>query len=284
MFKKIFLVFCFATICMNCSHKYQVRIGKEGERKILNLSYGDHQRNNMDVYIPRKMDQDKYAVLLIHGGAWKFGNKKHIVQIQRYLLKQGYVSLAINYTYVNRKKGITYKNQLEDITKALEKLKVFSREQNILYKGVVLLGESAGGHLALVYGYTHPEEVSKIISLSGPTDFYSDTYLNSCYYTLSNNVFERVVGATYKDISQKQEFQKASPIFLASQVPTLHFQGGRDLLVNHRQGKALDSVLTMRNIPHEFVFMPKRGHVPRLFSKKFRETILYPKLIHFLEQ
>ncbi|WP_449398907.1 hypothetical protein [Chryseobacterium wanjuense] len=33
------------------------------------------------------------------------------------------------------------------------------------------MGESAGGHLALLYGYQNPEQIKKIISLSGRNRF-----------------------------------------------------------------------------------------------------------------
>ena len=273
----------FIGTMMSCNNKHRVFIAHTGEQKIFNMPYGKHKRHIMDIFSPKEIDENKPTILIIHGGAWQFGRKEHIGQIQRYLLKEGFVSYSINYRLVSRKKGITYREQLDDVAHAVQQFKEFADKANIPYRGLVVLGESAGGHLALMYGYTHFDTVYKIIALSPPVDFYSEKYRASFYYKLSHRTFEKVVGVRYTE-SSLEEFQKASPIFVASAVPTLHFQGGRDILVHQSQGLTLDSVLTEKQIPHQLVFMPKRGHTPRLLSKKFRETVLYPHIKTFLQK
>ena len=134
----------------------------------------------------------------------------------------------------------------------------------------------------MLYGYQDPNKVEKIISLSGPTDFYSEKYLNSKYYKNSYKTFQKVVGEKY-DGSDLAAFKKASPIYVAANVPTLHFQGTNDFLVNKEQGLALDSVLTEKKIPHQFVYMQNTGHAPR-FLKKKRENLVYPNILKFIKE
>ena len=127
---------------------------------------------------------------------------------------------------------------------------------------------------------TTPDQISKLISLSGPTDFYSDHYLKSSYHQKTKGIFQRVVGEKYSP-ENLESFKKASPLHEVSNVPTLIFQGDRDFLVNRKQGISLDSVMTAKNFPHEFIYMKNSGHVPR-FVKKKRENIIFPAILKFI--
>ncbi|MEF9480623.1 alpha/beta hydrolase-fold protein [Chryseobacterium sp. 1B4] len=60
----------------------------------------------------------------------------------------------------------------------IEKFNSLTDKAQLQPNNYILLGESAGGHLALLYGYQHPEQIKKIISLSGPTDFSVRNILN----------------------------------------------------------------------------------------------------------
>lgn len=269
--------------CVSCSTKHRVWLSNSGEQKVFNLPYGTHKRQVMDIFTPKEIKEDRTAVLIIHGGAWKYGRKEHIAPIQRFLLGEGFVSVNMNYRLVSPSKGITYRQQLEDIESAIQKFVQFSEKSGIRYRDLVVLGESAGGHLALLYGYKNPTKISKIISLSGPTDFYSQEYLRSSYFKLSKGVIEQVVGEKYIEPTP-MAFREASPIYQPTNVPTLHFQGEVDILVDKAQGRALDSVLSMKNISHRFIYMPRKGHVPRLFNKKYREEVIYKSIKQFLEE
>ena len=77
----------FIGTMMSCNNKHRVFIAHTGEQKIFNMPYGKHKRHIMDIFIPKEIDENKPAILIIHGGAWQFGRKEHIGQIQRYLLK-----------------------------------------------------------------------------------------------------------------------------------------------------------------------------------------------------
>ena len=148
----------------------------------------------------------------------------------------------------------------------------------------IILGESAGGHLSLLYGYQHPEQIKKIISLSGPTDFYTKNYLSSFYSKYSSPTIQKMVGKKFDRNNLPEEFQLASPIYHVSNVPTLMFQGNRDFLVNQTQAKTLDSVLEKNNIEHKLVYLDKSGHLTRFFSKKKRDQIIYPNILDWIKK
>lgn len=242
-----------------------------------------HSRQKMDIFLPSIRDNDVPTVIMIHGGAWKYGNKRSLIHLQKFLFKNGITTVNINYRLVSPKKSITYKEQLQDIDIALQKANELLPKANLSPNNYILLGESAGGHLALIYGYQNPDKIKKIISLSGPTDFFSPQFTSSFYSKYSLPTIEKVVGKPYNRQNISPEFIEASPIAQVTSVPTLHFQGGRDFLVNKNQGYSLDSALTAHGIEHQFIFMEKAGHIPRRFSKKKRDSIIYPAILNWIK-
>ncbi|WP_312090032.1 alpha/beta hydrolase [Chryseobacterium sp.] len=236
----------------------------------------------MDIFLPAEYSKDSPVVLLVHGGAWKYGRKEHMINIQKLLFENSIPSININYRLVS--KNITYRDQLEDIHSAIEKFNSLSEKAELLPDHYIILGESAGGHLALLYGYRNPERIKKIISLSAPTDFYSSEYLHSFYSRYTSRTVQKMVGSNFNRKNLSEEFKTASPIANISNVPTLLFQGNQDFLVNYRQGLALDSALTEKKVPHQFIFMDKTGHAPRFFNKKKRDTIIYPAILEWIKK
>lgn len=281
---RFFILWAIAFVFSSCNtRKFKVWVGTNNEQKIYNLKYGEHKRQKMDVFLPSGYAETSPVVLLIHGGAWTLGKKEHLIQIQKMLFRNNIPSINMNYRLVSRAKKITYREQLEDIGSAIAKFNTLAQNAELQPDNYILLGESAGGHLALLYGYRNPGQVKKIISLSGPTDFYSPDYLNSFYSRYSSPTIQKVVGEPFNRKSLSGEFKKASPIANISDVPTLFFQGNRDFLVNQKQALALDSALTARQIRHKFIFMENTGHAPRFFSRTKRDSIIYPNILDWIQ-
>ncbi|WP_228435776.1 alpha/beta hydrolase [Chryseobacterium pennipullorum] len=279
-----FVMGCIGFLLQSCNTKFRVWVGPGGQQKIYNLKYGEHKRQKMDVFLPKDYAEDSPIVLIVHGGAWTLGKKEHMIQVQKMLFEHKIPSINMNYRLVSKRKKITYKQQLEDIGLVIEKFNALSEKAELRPDNYILLGESAGAHLALLYGYQHPDQIKKIISLSGPTDFYSPEYLKSFYSKYTSPTFQKVVGKKFDRKNMPEAFKEASPLANITNVPTLLFQGNTDFLVNKRQGMAMDSALTSMNVPHKFIFMEKTGHVPRFFSKRKRDSIIYPNILKWIEK
>ncbi|RCU42415.1 alpha/beta hydrolase [Chryseobacterium lacus] len=287
MIKKSFfhflLMLTFPLLLLSCNTKHRIWVGKGMEQKIFNLKYGEHRKQNMDIFLPAYYTPDTPVVLLIHGGFWKFGRKQKMIQIQNFLHRHRIPTVNINYRLVSKKQKISYREQLEDIALSIEKFNSLSRNAGLMSNHYILLGESSGAHLALLYGYRNPNQVKKIISLSGPSDFYTSGFLNSVYSRYTSPTIEDVVGEKFNRKKLSEKFKEASPISQVAAVPTLIFQGDRDVLVHKSQGIALDSVLTAMEVPHRFIFMKKTGHTPRLYSKKKRDSIILPAILDWIQ-
>ena len=278
-----FLIPILSIVLLSCNTKHRIWVGKGTEQKIFNLKYGEHRKQNMDIFLPAYYSPDTPVVLLIHGGFWKFGRKQKMIQIQNFLHRHRIPTVNINYRLVSKKQKITYREQLEDIALSIEKFNSLSGNAGLMSDHYILLGESSGAHLALLYGYRNPNQVKKIISLSGPSDFYTSGFLNSVYSRYTSPTSEDVIGEKFNRKKLSEKFKEASPISQVAAVPTLIFQGDRDFLVHKSQGIALDSVLTAMEVPHRFIFMKKTGHTPRLYSKKKRDSIILPAILDWIQ-
>jgi len=102
-----------------------------------------------DLYEPR-FDEDRAnrpAVLAIHGGAWRGGDKAWGEQFADELCPFGYVVFSVNYRLAGRPGG-TWPAQIEDIRKALRYIRANAARFRIDPDRIAALGMSAGGHLA----------------------------------------------------------------------------------------------------------------------------------------
>lgn len=282
IFKCPFFVLGLIGFTLNsCNSKFRVWVGNDSQ-KIYNLKYGEHKRQKMDIFLPAEYPQNSPVILMVHGGAWKYGRKEHMIKIQKLLFEHNIPSINMNYRLVS--KNITYRQQLEDISLAIEKFNSLSEKAELQPDNYIILGESAGGHLALLYGYKNPDKIKKIISLSSPTDFYTEQYLGSFYSRYTSGTVQKMVGVKFNRKNLREEFKAASPIANINNVPTLIFQGNQDFLVNYRQGLALDSALTAEHVPHQLIFMDKTGHAPRFFNRKKRDSIIYPAILEWIKK
>jgi acetyl esterase/lipase len=102
-----------------------------------------------DLYEPRSDAgrPNRPAVLAIHGGAWRGGDKAWGEQFAEELCPSGYVVLSINYRLAGRPDA-TWPAQIEDVQKALKYVRANAARFRIDPDRIASLGMSAGGHLA----------------------------------------------------------------------------------------------------------------------------------------
>ena len=116
-----------------------------------NLSYdsaiGYH--GTFDFYEPESDGSraSRPAILAIHGGAWRGGDKAWGQRIAEEFCPFGYVVFSINYRLAGRPGG-TWPAQIEDVQKALRYVRANADRFRIDPARVASLGMSAGGHLA----------------------------------------------------------------------------------------------------------------------------------------
>lgn len=154
--KLLIVLFTFLTL-LSCQKEELVN-------PIVEIQYGSHERNVMDYnYV------SSTCYLFIHGGGWVQGDKSDWYSIYQMINSHGYSYAAMNYRFVNE---TDYIGIQEDVDKAVN----FLRSQGI--KNIILVGGSAGSHIALLYATNHNIQQVITIGTIATTTQYLTSFLN----------------------------------------------------------------------------------------------------------
>ncbi|MBC8100947.1 MAG: alpha/beta hydrolase, partial [Armatimonadetes bacterium] len=108
----------------------------------------------LDVYhpnVPPAVGERYPVVLALHGGGWSKGDKReYFARHHRHLAAMGYVVVDAQYRFSQEARWAA---QLDDVRAALRWLRQHADQYNLDPAQTVLLGRSAGGHLALQAAY-----------------------------------------------------------------------------------------------------------------------------------
>lgn len=115
-------------------------------RVLRDVPYGLQARQRMDVYLPPH-PQGAPVVLMVHGGAWRLGDKAmgRVVQhkVERWV-PQGVVFVSINYRLLPDAGPLV---QVEDVARALAEAQRLAPGWGADPRRFVAMGHSAGAHL-----------------------------------------------------------------------------------------------------------------------------------------
>lgn len=254
------IVFAILILIVSCKKKDLPAPGNIAEQNILNVSYGSSPEQKMDIYLPAARSTTTTKVMiLIHGGGWNAGDK---IDFNTYIdtLKKrnpSYAIFNINYRLANNPN--LFPAQENDVRAAIDYI-YSKRDEYKVSDKFVLLGASAGGHLALLHGYKYssPVKVKAIIDFFGPTDL-ADTYNNPANILIPLLLIN-VTGGT--PTTHAAIYQQSNPLnFITAQSPpTLIFHGGIDNIVAPSQSVFLRNKLQTNGVIHEYVLYPSEGH------------------------
>jgi len=123
-----------------------------------------------DLHLPDRVEGAPLA-LCIHGGGWNAMDKYSWRGVAELMCEQGYAALNVNYRLLD---NAPWPACGDDCLRAAEFLLAAGQpamEPLDRADGAVVIGGSAGGHLALMTGLRLPrEKVRAIISVAGPSD------------------------------------------------------------------------------------------------------------------
>ena len=244
----------FSAVCMFFASFFGIPLS-DGEVKnngytYINMEYGHHERQVVDLYLPENSDGEVGLILLIHGGAWIAGSKEaYNTTAANYLERYGCAVAALNYRYISRVFDIH--DELDDIEDCLGRIKSVASEKGITLNGVLLTGSSAGAHLSMLYAYarkdTSPITPKAVINYSGPTDFTDDNFYHDNPLGSENTMAELFSDACGKRFKYKNrskaynELMAVSPVAYVSAdtVPTVINHGAMDTVVPYSNAETL---------------------------------------------
>jgi acetyl esterase/lipase len=228
----------------------------------------------LDVYRPpaQKVGQRVPAVIVVHGGGWSGGDKGETPLASRWLSEQGFAVFDIQYRIQPQP---NWKTATGDVKCAVGWVKANAARTGVTVDParVTLLGRSAGGHLALLAGYTPDDpalppscpvkdvRVAAVVAYYAPTDLvwgFSRPANIEVYDTTAR--LREFLGGTPETAAEA--FRQASIVNRVTRRSprTLLVQGGRDQFVSPQHVDRLLPHLKAAGVPHETVLIPYGQH------------------------
>ncbi len=221
-----------------------VEYGHTGERPL-----------TLDLYRPQEPPAEPVpGILMVHGGSWRNGDKSIYKYYTVRFAQQGYVAATVGYRLIGE---AIYPAAVQDVNCAIRWMRAHADELGVDPDRIVVMGGSAGGHLAMMAAYAegmpHLEgecphegvssEVAAVVNLYGPTDITQPRAQH-------RREPADFLGATYQE--RPDLWAEASPITHLDEndPPTLIIHGTVDQIVEVTQGDDLAERLQELGIPY----------------------------------
>ena len=227
----------------------------------------------LDVYTPPVSAKKLFpAVLLVHGGGWRSGDRSQNNTLAGQLAARGFVAIPVEYRLSTE---ALYPAAVHDLKAALRWMRANARSYNIDTSRVAVLGFSAGGQLAALVGSTNQNPafegsggnarfsstVKAIVDIDGvlafihPESGEGDDSKSTSAATYWFGYGKTQKPALWQEASALTHIDKNTPpiLFLNSSVARMH--GGRDDLIKKLDAFGTYSeVHTFADAPHTFMF------------------------------
>lgn len=122
-----------------------------GVHRLADVAYGADPRQRFDVYRPAR-GEGAPVLVMVHGGAWRLGDKgaRGVVENKvAHWVPRGFIFVSVNYRLLPQADPRT---QAEDVARALAAVQAQAAGWGGDPAKVVLMGHSAGAHLAALLG------------------------------------------------------------------------------------------------------------------------------------
>ncbi|MDX5422256.1 MAG: alpha/beta hydrolase [Hymenobacteraceae bacterium] len=231
------------------------------------ISYGPDSLQFGELRLPQHGKSKYPVVVLVHGGCWLSQyNLQYMSHLGQALTQAGYATWNIEFRRVGDEGG-AYPGTFLDVAKAADHVQELAKTYPLDLKRVIVMGHSAGGHLALWLASRHklpkssplytpgPLKIRGVVSLAGITDLraYSQNE-GSC-----NSAVSKLMGgmpAAHPDL-----YAAASPIEqLPLRVPTRLVQGALDPIVPVEQAQRFTEQAREKGDQAQLILLEQAGH------------------------
>ena len=248
-----------------------VVVGKAGDRDLLG-----------DLYLPTATAAvgSRPAIVVVHGGGWRKGRPESVRGFGELLGQAGFVCLLADYRLTGE---ACWPAQIEDVKCAIRFLRANSSTLGVDPDRIGIVGDSAGGHLALMAAVpctfegggghaAHSSAVAAVGSMYGPTRIRLDRE-RANYLALMG------------EQANEEDYDRASPITydLGNFPPCLLIHGVEDKAVPVSNSVEFHDRLTRLGRPVDLHLFPGLGHA---FDRKTNDEgermvdVADPKSVH----
>jgi acetyl esterase/lipase len=259
-----------------------------------NIPYANDtlKKHLLDIYLPAKGGSSIPLIIWVHGGAWmlndKYADMGYMKNTIRSFMDRGYALASIDYRHSTT---AIFPAQIQDCIQAVQFLHDNAKKYNVDQSKIVLMGFSAGGHLASLLALSNNNEVASfypsgkkpsfkikaVLDFYGPSDF--SLFFGNMLPGEIDNPIAKLLGSsplTRPDISNL-----ASPVTYVDKhdPPFFIVHGEKDQDVPTAQSYLLKSYLDISNVPNEITIVKGAPHYGEMFDQEEVRT----KLFNFLD-
>lgn len=203
------------------------------------------------------------AVLLIHGGGWRNGDREQVEGLAERLAERGYVVVNTTYRLAPRH---TFPAQLHDVQQALRWMRsAEGAAQGVDPERIGAFGYSAGGHLAALAGHAANDprmgdprtRLRAIVAGGTPTDLTKFP---------AGELVPAFIGGPRAE--KLEAYRAASPVTYVDprDPPVFIYHAKQDRLVPLDHATDYKALLDRAGVPNELFLIRGHGHISGFFA------------------
>ncbi|MDZ4663485.1 MAG: alpha/beta hydrolase fold domain-containing protein [Bacteroidota bacterium] len=228
----------------------------------VNIAYGSHTSHRLDY--TTATNPNSPILIVVHGGGWSSGDKSNLTftNVAQLFKNAGYAVVNINYRLSSQSDYPGHPAIPQDVACAVAWTKTNATLINGDSSKILMYGNSAGAHLVMLHGLTHPNSL-----------------LSGCGYSAGLNVsgiiasnpavnFEYINPGRYADIKPMvgdsiNYWKAAAPahnLALNSTTKFLMLIGQNDNFLGPQQSIIFNDSMTVYNYCKRFYLLPGHDH------------------------
>ncbi len=295
--RQLIFVFLFAGICINSTGQTLFIKSIFPSETIFhqNIPYAKDtlKKHLLDIYLPAQSNKKLPLVIWIHGGGWqvndKYADMSYMQKTIRRICESGFAFASIDY---RQSTTAPFPAQIKDCSQAVQFLHDNAAKYDLDPNRFILMGFSAGGHLASLLALSLNDHVQEFYpatgkpayKIRGVLDFYGPSDLMLFYANATPRPDTSPIGILLGEspLIRPDLCRRASPVHYVDKndPPFQIIHGELDQAVPPTQSYLLNAWLKVTGVPTDLLIVKGAPH----FGEMFDTEEVQQKVFAFLEK